>query len=105
MIIVGIQKRGITSWVFGPSNESGRVDFSLIVKQSTGFEFIPISRVNALDKTLTDILNGILRKFLKTSGSARSRYQSNRINEVGRRIEETIANEKNKFPLLLKEAC
>lgn len=91
MIIVGIQKRGITSWVFGPSNELGRVDFSLIVKQ------------HALDKTLTDILNGILRKFLKTSGSAGSRYQSNRINEVRRRIEETIA-EKNKFPLLLKEA-
>jgi hypothetical protein len=90
-------------WVFGLSNELGRgVDFSLIVKQSTVFDIIPISRVNTPDKTFIDILNGILRKFLKTSSSARSRYQGNRINEVGRRIEETIVNEMNKFPLSVK---
>jgi len=48
----------------GLPNVLGRVDFLLIVKQLTGFEIIPISRAHTPDKT-SNILNGILRKFLK----------------------------------------
>jgi hypothetical protein len=43
-----------------------------------------------------------LKKFLATSASTRLRYQGNRINEVGRRIEEIIVNEMNKLPLVVK---
>jgi hypothetical protein len=57
------RKEELLHRVFGLSNELGRVDFSLVVKQSTGFDIIPISRVNTPDKTFIDILNGILRKF------------------------------------------
>lgn len=82
--------------------ELGRVDFSLVVKLSTGFDVIPINRANQSDNTFIEILNGILKKFLKTSASTRSRYEGSRINEVGRRIEETIVNEMNKPPLAVK---
>jgi hypothetical protein len=40
---------------------------------------------------------------LKTSTSTRSRYQGNRINEVGRRIEDALVHEMNKQPLTVKK--
>lgn len=85
--------------VFSLSKELGIVKFPLVVKLSTGYEVIPINTSNESDKKFIDILGGILKKFLKTSASTRSRYQGNRVNEVGRRIEETIVNEMNKLPL------
>ena len=88
--------------VFGLSIELGRVDFPLVVKLSTGYDVIPENISNELDKQFIDALVGILKKFLKTSASTRQRYQGNRVNEVGRRNEETIVNEANKFPLSVK---
>ena len=88
--------------VFGLSTELGRVDFPLIVKQSTGYDVIPINVSNQSDRKFIDILNGILKKFLKTAVSTHSRYQGSRVNEVGRRIEETIVNEMDKPPLSVK---
>jgi hypothetical protein len=40
---------------------------------------------------------------LKTSTSTRSRYQGDRINEVGRRIEDALVHEMNKQPLTVKK--
>lgn len=88
--------------VFGLSKELGSVDFPLIVRFSTGYDVIPINPSNESDRKFIDVLNTILKKFLKTSASTRSRYQGNRVNEVGRRIEETIVNEMNKLPLHVK---
>jgi hypothetical protein len=96
------EKEEILHRAFGLSKELGRVDFPLVVKLSTGFDVIPINPSNQSDKTFVDILDGILKKFLKTSASTRSRYQGSRVNEVGRRIEETIVNEMNKLPLSVK---
>ena len=53
----------------------------------------------------------ILIRYLKTVllhlnievyASTHWRYQGNRVNEIGRRIEETIVNEMNKLPLSVK---
>lgn len=99
---MAVRKERLLQSVFGLSNELGKVDFPLVVKLSTGYDVIPISSSNDVDKKFIDILNGILKKFLKTSASTRSRYQGNRVNEVGRRIEETIVNEMNKMPLSVK---
>jgi hypothetical protein len=99
---LSVRKEKLLQSVFGLSRELGKVDFPLIVKLSTGYDVIPINISNELDKKFIDTLNGILRKFLKTSASTRSRYQGNRVNEVGRRIEETIVNEMNKLPLSVK---
>jgi hypothetical protein len=93
------RKEELLQKVFGLSRELGRVHFPLVVKLSTGYDVIPINISNRLGKTFIDTLGGILKKFLKTSASTRSRYQGNRVNEVGRRIEETIVNEMNKLPL------
>jgi hypothetical protein len=95
-------KEELLQRVFGLSRELGRVEFPLVVKLSTGYDVIPINVSDELDKKFLEILNGILRKFLKTSASTRQRYQGNRINEVGRRIEEIIVNEMNKLPLSVK---
>lgn len=96
------RKEEILHSAFGLSKELGRVDFSLVVKLSTGFDVIPINRANPSENTFIDLLNRILKKFLKTSASTRSRYEGGRINEVGRRIEETIVNEMDKLPLAVK---
>lgn len=96
------RKEELLHSAFGLSEELGRVDFSLVVKLSTGFDVIPINPFNPADKAFIDIVNGILEKFLKTSASTRSRYQGDRVNQIGRRIEETIVNEMNKIPLAVK---
>ena len=51
---------------------------------------IPINRNETHDKALINILQNIIKSFLKTSMSARSRYQGDRVNEVERRIEEVL---------------
>jgi hypothetical protein len=55
---------------------------------------------NESDKKFED-LNSILKKFLKTSASTRSRYQSSRV-KVGKKIEETNVNEMDKLTLSVK---
>jgi hypothetical protein len=93
------EKEGLLKSVFGLSKQLGRVIFPNVVKQSTGFDVIPINLRDSSDKDLIDKLNGILKRFLKTSISVHSRYEGKRVNEVGRRIEETLVNEMNKLPL------
>jgi hypothetical protein len=88
--------------VFHLSSELGKVEFPIIVKSSIGYDVIPVSPSYESDKEFIEILNSILKKFVKTSASTRTRFQGNRINEIGRRIEETIVNEMNKSPLAVK---
>ena len=76
--------------VFGLSHTLGKIPFTTVVKQSTKYDVIPIDLQNPSDRMLIDILSNILNKFLKVSTSTRFRYQGNRINEVGRRIEEGL---------------
>jgi len=52
---------------------------------------------------LIDSLNKIFKDFLKTFTSIHSRYQGDRINEVGRRIEHVLVHEMNKQPLTVKK--
>lgn len=85
--------------IFGLSKELGKVSFQQIVYESTGFDIIPINRKEIHDKALIDILQNIIKSFLKTSKSARSRYHGDRVNEVGRRIEDVLVHEMNKQPL------
>jgi hypothetical protein len=55
---------------------------------------IQINLQDFSDRMLIDSLNKIFRDFLKTSTSTRSRYQEDRVNEVGRRIEDALVHEK-----------
>lgn len=96
------ERENLLEHVFGLSHKLGKISFALVVKQSTKYDVIPIDLQNPSDKMLIDILNNLLNKFLKVSTSTRSRYQGNRINEVGRRIEEVLVHEMNKHPLIVK---
>jgi hypothetical protein len=89
--------------VFGLSEKVGRVPFPLIVNLSTGFKILPFNKDDPKDKEFMKILTGILKRFLKTSTSTRSRYEGGRVNEVGRRIEKGLVNEMDKPPLSVKQ--
>jgi hypothetical protein len=92
------------SAIFLLSKKVGHVDFSKVVKASSGFKVVPIDATNdKLDKELLSNFNNILSRFLKTSTSTRSRFQGSRVNEVGRRIEELLVNELNKQPLSVRK--
>lgn len=96
------EKEQLLDSVFGLSKKLGKIPFPTVVK-STGFDVIPINIHNSSDKMLIDALNKIFKDFLKTSTSTRSRYQGDRINEVGRRIEDALVHEMNKQPLTVKK--
>jgi hypothetical protein len=95
-------KASISS-VFLLSKAVGYVRFQDVVKESSGFIIIPFDATDELDKDLMRTLNITLDKFLKTLTNTRSRLQGNRVNEVGRRIEELLVNELNKQPLFVKK--
>ncbi|MDQ4101627.1 MAG: hypothetical protein M3115_05525 [Thermoproteota archaeon] len=85
------------------SKEVGDVPFQVAVRESSGFVVIPFDATDEMDKDLIRILNNTLNKFLKTLTNTKSRLQGNRVNEVGRRIEELLVNELNKQPLNVKK--
>jgi hypothetical protein len=91
------------SSVFLLSKAVGDVTFQKVVKESSGFIVIPFDATDELDKELVRSLGTILGKSLKTLTNTRSRLQGNRVNEVGRRIEELLVNELNKPPLTVKK--
>jgi hypothetical protein len=85
------------------SKAVGHVAFHEVVKLSSGFNVIPFDATDELDKDLMRTLSNTLSTFLKTLANTRSRLQGNRVNEVGRRIEELLVNELNKQPLSVKK--
>ena len=97
------EKESLLKDIFGLSKQLGRVPFPIIVKQSTGFVVIPVNLQDSSDRVLIDNLKSIFKDFLKTSTSTRSRYQGDRINEVGRRIENALVHEMNRHPFTVKK--
>lgn len=81
----------------------GYVTFDEVVRASSGFIVIPFDATDKLDKELRRSLDNSLSKFLKTLTNKRFRLQGNRVNGVGRRIEELLVNELNKPPLSVKK--
>jgi len=49
--------------VFGLAKKLGKIPFSTVVKESTGFDVIPINLQDAPDKMLVDTLVKIFRVF------------------------------------------
>lgn len=81
----------------------GRVAFSDVVKASSGFSVVPIDATkDKSDKELISNLKSILIKFLKTYTDTRTHFQGDRINEVGRRIEQTLVDQLNRQSLSVK---
>lgn len=51
--------------VFHLSSELGKVEFPVIVKSSTGYDVIPVNPSYESDKEFIEILNSILKKFVR----------------------------------------
>ena len=96
MQILVEEKESLLKVVFGLSKQLGRIP-------STGFDVVPVNLQDSSDKVLIDNLKSIFKEFLKTSTSTLSRYQGDRINEVGRRIEDALVHEMNKQPFTVKK--
>ena len=92
------------SEIFHLSKTVGRVAFSKLVEASSGFSVIPVDTKNdKLDKELLSTLDSILSEFLKRSTRTGARSKSARVNEVGRRLEESLVHELNKQPLSVRQ--
>lgn len=73
--VLSVEKESLLQSTFGLSKQLGKIPFSMLVKQSTGFDLIPISYCDPYDKILIDTMNETLKKFLKTSTSTHCRYE------------------------------
>lgn len=70
----------------------GKVNFSQLVKASSGFDIIPIDLKNSDDKKLVDELTKALNNFVTSTRKA-TRFTGNRVNDIGSALEETVRQE------------
>ena len=85
--------------IFSLNKKCGSTDFSEVVKASCGYDVIPIDANNNDDADLVKHLTFALNNFLELTQKSGQRYHGDRINEVGKKIENQIADEIKKMPL------
>jgi hypothetical protein len=89
--------------IFRLSKQVGHVPFSDVIRESTGFEVIPIDEENEEDKELLRHIRYALASFVRLTVKAEQRFRGNRINEVGRRFENMIVEEVKKTPIEIRK--
>lgn len=72
------------------SKKLGKVKFSDLVKESSGFEMIPLD--NGEDNEILEELIKALNNFVKSTRKA-TRFTGSRVNDIGTALEETITQE------------
>src|SRR6266498_1258257 len=65
----------------------GRLNFLIVVKESTGFDVIPIDMNNEYDKRLISNMSKKLLSSLNIIQKTGVRFEGSRINEIGRQLE------------------
>ncbi|HEX9319000.1 MAG TPA: hypothetical protein VF884_08705 [Nitrososphaeraceae archaeon] len=65
----------------------GRLNFPIVVKESTGFDVIPIDMNNEYDKRLISNMSKKLLSSLNIIQKTGVRFEGSRINEIGRQLE------------------
>ena len=80
------------SKIYKFSKDLGKVDFSELVKSSSGFEIIPTDLKKPEHVTVVDLLVKALNNFVASSRKA-TRFTGNRVNDIGSALEETIRQE------------
>lgn len=90
------------------SKDIGHVNFRDLVYASTNYEVIKLNPTqNETDKALFDQIMRSANDLIKYSQKTRQRFQANRINDIGRAIEEVFVQELRKtklVPELLSES-
>ena len=89
--------------IFRLRKQVGHVPFSEVVRESSGFEIIPIDEDSEEDKELLRHLRYALASFVRLTEKAEQRFRGNRINEVGRRFENMIVEEVKKTPIEIRK--
>lgn len=75
------------------------IPFSVLVKITTGFDVIPLNLHNDLDAQIFSQISHSASNFISYVQRTRQRFQGDRINDVGKRIEEVFVEELKKTEL------
>jgi hypothetical protein len=75
------------------------MEFPVVVKESTGFDIIPINTDNEYDRNLISNMSKKLLSSLKMIERTGVRFEGTRINEIGRQLEPYFVRDLNTAPL------
>ncbi len=79
--------------IFSLHKKVGRVSFSDVVASSCNYKIIPIDIKSPQDEKLLKYLSDALNNFLKLTDKTKSRFTGERINDVGKNLENLIVEE------------
>ncbi len=85
--------------VFKLKKEVGKIDFSEVLEASCGYNIIAFDSNSPEDEQLLKHLTFALTNFLNLTKKASARFRGQRINDVGKKIENLIVEEIRKTPL------
>jgi hypothetical protein len=81
----------------------GRMEFPVVVKESTGFDIIPINTDNEYDRNLISNMSKKLLSSLKMIERTGVRFEGTRINEIGRQLEPYFVRDLNTAPFVVTQ--
>lgn len=85
--------------IFSLRKKIGKLPLSKILESSCGHKLIPVDHDNHQDIFLLKHLTSSLNKFLSLTKKSGARFHGNRINDIGKKIENQIEEEIRKTPL------
>lgn len=84
------------------ANDLKIVNFPDLVKATSGYEIYPLNLGNDAEKQVFDKIKNAASNFIRHAERTHARYQGNRANDVGKRIEEVFVEELKKTDLTPK---
>ena len=81
----------------------GRMEFPVVVKESTGFDVIQINTSNEYDRNLISNMSKKLLSSLKMIERTGVRFEGTRINEIGRQLEPYFVRDLNTSPFVVTQ--
>lgn len=82
---------------------SGNISFPEVVKGTTGYRVVPLDLNNPDDKQLFREIEKAAKDFITYVERTGTRFRGNRINEIGKKIEEVFVGELKKTNLIPKK--
>lgn len=87
--------------IFRLSKQVGHVPFRDVVRESSGFEVLPMTE-DAEDKELITQLRYALSSFMTLAEKSNMRFTGNRINDVGKKFENVLTNQVERTTIEIK---
>lgn len=81
------------------ANDLKKVSLPDLVKATSGFEIYPLDLDNREQKQVFETIKNAASNFIRQAERSHARYQGNRANDVGKRIEEVFVEELKKTDL------